>query len=387
MAKLTAAKVHRIKNQGMHGDGGGLYLNVAKGGSKSWILKVQIKGGKRREIGLGGVDLVSLIEARKKAVEYRQAARAGIDPKANATLTKATPLFKDAMLETYQTLRPTWRSERRAKNWMQSMNLHAKGLFSLRVDAIGQGEVLGVLLPIWQEKNETARKLRTAIKSVFSWAQAHGHIKSNPAGEAIGGALPKVNGKGEYAGLPHDKVGEALKMIRKSEKCKVAARCLEFLILTGARSGEARGARWSEIDLDAKVWTMPADIEGRAKSGKEFRQPLSEQAAKLLSLLWIETGAGEFVFPASRNGVEISDTNMKAIMKETGLAEVCNIHGFRKSFSTWANEQGFDPRHVEMCERRGIKGVESVYNKAEYINARREIMQAWADYLATNKGG
>ena len=253
MAKLTNAKVKSIKKPGLHTDGQTLYLRVAPGGSKAWVQRVMING-KRHDLGLGGWPVVSLEKARRRAFENRVAISDGRDPLAEKRRAKV-PTFKEAAKRTYETLRPRWRSEKVAKNWWQILERHAfKRIGDLSVDRLGRDDVLSVLTPLWTSKPEMGRKLRRGIKATLAWAQSHGYVEMNVAGEAIDGALPTMPSvKENFRALPYQEVGEALEIVRASRASMSAKACLEFVVLTAARSGEARLAEWSEIDLDSRV--------------------------------------------------------------------------------------------------------------------------------------
>ena len=217
MGKLTAAKAKSLSEPGMHGDGGTLFLRVSPGGSKSWVQRVTIHG-KRRDIGLGGFPVVSLEKARRRAFENRVAIADGLDPLATKR-KEALPTFMEAAKKTYVALRPRWRNEKVAKNWIQQLERHAfKRLGDIRVDKIGREDVLGVLTPIWTSKPETARRVRRYIKAVLSWCQANGYLDTNFAGEAIDGALPSMPSvKAHFRSLPYTDIPRAIEIIRNSQ--------------------------------------------------------------------------------------------------------------------------------------------------------------------------
>ena len=254
MGRLTATQIRSLSKPGLHGDGGTLYLVVAPGGSKSWIQRLTIDG-KRRDIGLGGFPLVSLAEAREKAFEHRKLARTGGDPLAVKRRAKV-PTFREAAEKTFEANRPRWRN---AKVGMQQLERHAfPVLGDMGVDRIGREDVLRVLTPIWTVKPETARKLRQRIRGTLRWAEAHGHVAYNIAGEGIDGALPAMPAvKEHYRALPYREVAAALETVDACRASVAAKLCLRFLVLTAARSGEARGATWDEIDVDAREWPKP----------------------------------------------------------------------------------------------------------------------------------
>ena len=254
MGKLTVAKARSLSKPGLHGDGGTLYLAIAPRGSKSWIQRLTING-KRRDIGLGGFPLVSLREAREQAFENRKLVRNGGDPLV-AKRRARVPTFREAAQKTFEANRPRWRNAKVEKNWMQQLEKHALPVLGdMGVDRIGREDVLRVLTPIWAAKAETARKLRQRIRAILRWAQAHGYVEHNVAGESVDGALPTMPAvKEHFRALPYREVAAALATVDASKASLAAKLCLTFLILTAARSGEARGATWDEIDVDAREW-------------------------------------------------------------------------------------------------------------------------------------
>ena len=399
MGKLTAAKVKSIRKIGMEGDGGGLFLNVAKGGSKSWILKITIKGKKnkdgkplRREFGLGGAEYTRLKDAREKADEYRAKAKLGIDPKAEFEAIQreqekktSMPTFREAGDKTHETISPRWRNDKVNSNWMQRLERHAMPrLGDLPVDKIDRHEVLSVLTPIWTAKPETGRKVRAAIKATFAWAQAHGFIEHNPAGEMIDGALPSMPSvKANFRFLPYAEVGEALEIISASKASASAKLCFEFVILTACRNGEARFATWDEISLQDREWRIPAS---RMKSKREHRQPLSDQAVAVLEKAKALNDGSGLIFPSpqkAKYGKPLSDVTLLKILKDNGLWEKSVVHGFRSSFRTWAEEKtSADYAVKELCLAHSVgSSVERSYQHSDLFEKRRQLLEQWSEYI------
>ena len=379
MATLTAAKVKNISDPGMYGDGGTLYLRVAPGGSKSWIQRLTIEG-KRCDIGLGGYPLTSLAEARDKAFENRKAARGGGDPLAEKRKARM-PTFREAAQNTFDANRPRWRSEKVAAKWWQAMEKHAfPNLGNKRVNRIGRDDVLRVLTPLWTSRPEQARKLRQSIRSTLSWAQAHGLVETNMAGEAINGALPAQPAVKEHLrALPYREVGTALETVEASASSLSAKLCFRFTVLTAARSGEARGATWDEIDLDAREWRIPA---GRMKAGAEHRVPLSDAALTVLEQARPLRDKWRLVFPSpSRAGRSLSDMTLTKVLRTTGLAERATVHGFRSSFRDWCADTGKPRKIAEAALAHTVGGVEGAYFRSDLFARRRRVMADWAAYL------
>ena len=326
---------------------------------------------------------MSLALAREKAAENRAAVAEGRDPVADKR-SPTMPTFKEAAKAAHEANKPRWRNTRHIASWMQTLERHAiPRLGNLPLDRIDRGQVLGVLTPIWTSRPETARRVRQRMKTVFRWGMAHGFMDSNPAGEAIDGALPPMpKVKAHLRSLPYQEVRSALETVKRSQASMAAKLCFRFLVLTAARSGEARGARWDEIEMEEKVWRIPAD---RMKGGKEHRVPLSEQAMEILgeaSALRDESG---LVFPSSlKPGMPMSDMTLTKVLRTTGLSERATVHGFRSSFKNWTLEQTDTPWAVSEAALAHILGnsTEQAYARSDLFERRRVLMQQWADYLA-----
>ena len=385
MSKLTVARVRSLSKSGLHGDGGTLYLAVAPGGSKSWIQRLTVDG-KRRDIGLGGFPLVSLAEARDKAFENRRLARRGSDPLTDKRKAKV-PTFCEAAVLTFEANQARWRHAKTATNWTGSMAKYAYPVFGdRRVDQIGREDVLRVLTPLWTAKPETARKLRQRMRAVLAWAQAHGYVEHNFAGEAINGALPNMPAvKAHFRALPYREVAAAIGIIESSGASAAAKLCFRFVVLTAARSGEARGATWSEIDDDARLWVIPAS---RMKGHAEHRQPLSDAAMAVLAEARTLRDKSDLIFPSPmRRGRPLSDMSLTKLLRDTGLAERATVHGFRTCFRTWASEKtSADHAVMELSLAHAVgSAVERAYARSDLLAKRRRLMDQWAAFV-TGKG-
>ena len=378
--RLTAAKVRGITKLGRHTDGGTLYLNVAPGGSRSWVQRLTING-KRCDIGLGGWPLVSLAEAREKAFENRKAARAGIDPLAAKRRAKV-PTFREAPQNTFEANRPRWRNAKVEKNWMQQLQRYAlPTLGDMRVDQIGREDVLRVLTPIWTAKPETGRKVRQRIRTIMAWAQAHGYFEHNVAGDAIAGALPTMPAvKEHFRALPYQEIPAALETVEASASSMSSKLCFRFTVLTAARSGEARGATWNEIDMDPREWRISGS---RMKAGAEHRVPLSDAVLAVLEQARQLRGKSVLIFPSPmRAGKQLSDMTLTKILRDTGLAERATVHGFRSSFRDWCAETGKPREIAEAALAHTVGGVEGAYFRSDLFERRRRLMADWAAYLS-----
>ena len=379
MGKLTVAKMRALSEPGMYGDGGTLYLRVSPSGSKSWIQRLAIHG-RRRDIGLGGWPLTTLTEAREMAFENRRLARRGGDPLADRRKANV-PTFQEAAMQTFEANRPRWRNDKVAKNWLQQLERHAFPVMGeMPVDRIGREDVLRVLTPIWTRKPEVARKLRQRIRSTLRWAEAHGFVDSNPAGDAIDGALPTMPAvKRHFRALPYAEVAGALEAVESTRAVPASKLCFRFLILTAARSGEARGAAWNEIHEDEREWRIPGE---RMKAGQPHRIPLSDTAMAVLEQAMQLRDDSGLVFPSPvKRGRPLSDMALTKILRSTGLAEKTVVHGSRSSFRDWCAETGKPRELAEAALAHTVGGVEGAYFRSDLFERRRLLMDQWAAYL------
>lgn len=378
--KLTVKKIKALSRPGLYGDGGTLYLNVAEKGSKSWIQRVMIHG-RRRDIGLGGWPVVSLAEAREQAFENRRAIRAGGDPLQKKRKAKV-PTFREAALHTLEATRPRFRTEKTATMWRQLMENYAfPKIGDMPVDRIGGPDVLRVLTPIWTSKADTARKLRQRIKATLAWAQAHGFVEHNAAGDGIDGALPAMRAvKENLRALPYAEVADALAAVAATPKAALPVKlAFRFLVLTAARTGEIRGATWTEIDMDAREWRIPAS---RMKANAEHRVPLSDAAMAVLDEARALRDATGLVFP-STSAKGLSNMAFPRLMKSIGLEERTTVHGFRSCFRTWAEECTSAPHAVKELSLAHKVGnaVEQAYSRSDLLAKRRGLMEQWAAFV------
>ncbi len=375
--KLTVKKVRAINEPGLYGDGNTLYLRVAPGGSKQWVQRLTIHG-KRHDIGLGGCSWVTLAQAREAAYENRCLARRGGDPLAVKRQPKV-PTFRVAAQRTYETLRPRWRNEKVAVNWMQQLERHALArLGDLPVDRIGREDVLAVLTPIWTVKPETARRVRRNIRATLKWCQAHGFVHFNAAGEAIDGALPRMPAvKRHLRALPYPEIPEAIDIVQTCRASLPAKLALRFLIFTAARSGEVRGAMWTEIHGD--LWKIPGE---RMKAGAEHRVPLSAPALAVLKQARSLEDGSLLVFPSPiRPRRKLSNMTLTKVLRDTDLAERATVHGFRSGFRDWCADTGKAREVAEAALAHTVGGVEGAYFRSDLFERRRRLMDAWAAFL------
>lgn len=376
---LTAQFARTVADPGKYFDGNGLYLRVDPNGSRFWVQRIVVHG-RRRELGLGSLALVTLAEARALAHDNRKVARSGGDPLQLRREAAAVLTFEQAARKVHEMHKPTWKNPKHAAQFLATLETYAfPRMGRMRISDIGAADVLSVLTPIWVEKAETARRVRQRIGVVLKWAVAKGWRKDNPA-ESITMALPKTtSAKANRKALPYAEVSACLNAIRASAAALSTKLALELLVLTAARSGEIRGASWSEINMAGKVWEIPAE---RMKMKRGHRVPLCAAAiAILVRAKALDDGSG-LVFPGSKTGRPLSDMTMLKLVKELGFD--VDVHGFRTSFRTWAQERTNFPREVAEAALAHAVGdaVEQAYARSDVFQKRRKMMDAWAAFLA-----
>ena len=382
---LTIARMKSLKQPGMHADRDGLYLNITKRGSKSWIMRYQLNG-KRREMGLGSARHVSLAEAREEAADLLKLKRKGIDPKAHRDRQKQA--IDDGEVWTFDRCaeayiaahKPGWKNSKHADQWANTLEQYVTPVFGDKsVDEIDTALIMQVLGSIWTTKNETASRLRGRIENVLSWAIVHGHREGpNPA--VWRGHLsillpppPKVQKVQHHTALPYTDIGKFMLELRQQD-C-LSAKALELAILTATRTSEVINAQWDEFVLDNGVWTIPA---ARMKADREHRVPLSDQALAVLNFL---PGKSEWLFP-SRNKKPLSTNAMLVLVKER-MDKKITVHGFRSTFRDWAAEVSSHPRELAEAALAHVLSnkAEAAYQRGDMLDKRRILMRDWADYI------
>lgn len=390
--ELSAIEVSRLTTAGLQAVGGvaGLLLQVTKTGSRSWILRVVV-GSKRRDIGLGGYPDVSLGQARELARISRLKIQEGIDPveerraaRAQLVAIQATQITFDEAVKVFLTHKNhEFSNKKHAAQWESTLRTYASPIIgTLLVSEIDLPHIRQVLEPIWMEKTETAKRLRGRIENVLNWATVSKYrTGENPARWKghLDNILPKPNKVTKvkhHKALPREELGLFIKSLKQREG--TAAKALEFLVLTAARSGEIRGATWSEINLESGLWIIPAE---RMKAGKEHQVPLSKEAIKLLNALPTAEN-NEYLFPAPRGGA-LSDMALLAVMRRMDVSAV--PHGFRSTFRDWCEEETSFPHNVaEMALAHTIGNkVEAAYRRGDLLAKRTLLMQQWAKYCNT----
>ena len=383
--KLSAIKCKNIVKPGTHGDGAGLYLSCSKSGSRSWILRATF-GGRRREIGLGSYPVVSLAKARERAMTARVTIAEGGDPLV-VKHKAAVPTFREAAIKVHAINLPRWKSDKHTTSWIQVLERHAfPVLGDMHLNEIGREDVLKVLTPIWTTTPETARRVRQRIRTTLRWAMAHGFIVHNVAGEAIDGALPPMPRitNGHHKALPYADVADAMKKIRDTSSAVASRLCLEWLVLTAARSGEARGATWQEIDAENRLWIVPAH---RMKAGVQHRVPLSDAALAVLENAKAISDVSGLIFPSPlRAGCTLASNTFAKVLLRVGLAGKTTTHGLRTTFRVWASEKTTTPWAVMELALAHSAGsnVERAYARSDLLDQRRDLMNAWASFIFDN---
>lgn len=386
MGKLTALGVKNERKPGKHGDGGGLYLNIRESGSRAWELRVQVNGV-RRDVGLGSADTVSLKEARETAEEMRKLARAGIDPllarQQAAAEAKRIPTFREAAEAAHEELRPTWANGKHDGQWISTIRRYAYPVMGdMLVSEVDAGAILNVLRPIWQTKYETASRVRQRIGTILDTAFAQGFRPNEAPMRAVSRGLPRrTKSVRHHPAMPYADLPVFYEQLAGSSV--LSRMTLRFVILTAARSGEVRSATWKEIDLKARLWTVPA---ARMKAKKEHVVPLTAEAVTLLEQVAAFGNApDDLLFPSSRKKPQSDMTLLKALKSEA--SDDLTVHGFRSSFRDWAAEQTDHPADVietALAHTISDKTIKA-YKRTNFLDRRRTLMEDWTAFLTGAK--
>ena len=395
MSNITSARrVETITDVGYHRCDPGLYLQVTKSGSKSWLFRFKSPvTAKQREMGLGSLSVISLAQARNLAIECRQKLQQGIDPldaqrkrRQSMLLEQArTITFKDAAERCIENKKPEWKNKKHAQQWTNSLINYAYPILGdLSVSQIDTELVLKVIEPIWISKAETASRVRQRIEMVWDWSRARNYVEGeNPA--RLRGHLDKILAKTakikrvrHHPAVPYSQIGKFISLLRSHKGYSALA--LEFMILTATRTAEVIGARWGEFDLNLGIWTIPAD---RMKAGKEHRVPLSGQATSILKSIRSNRNSKDFVFQGWKPGYGLSNGAMLVLMRKIKFGPY-TPHGFRSTFRDWAAEKAyhFQNETVELALAHTIKNQsEAAYRRGDQLERRRDLMEIWGNYV------
>ena len=392
MVVLNSAKsVEAIKEIGYHNCAQGLYLQVSKQGTKSWLYRYTSPLTKtRREMGLGSFNYVSLAQARQHAIEGKRLVINGKDPIEERKKEQIKVQLKQTRNMTFKEIAeaciaakaPEWKSAKHSQQWSNSLEAHAFPILGeMPISDISTDLILKVLEPIWITKAETASRIRQRIETIWDYGKARNYVSGeNPA--RLRGHLDKILSKTakvkrvrHFPALPYEDMGIFLQELRQRKGYSALA--LEFLILTAARTGEIIGAKWAEIDLEKKVWIVPAD---RMKMGKEHRVPLCSRAIEILTNITSNRNPEEHVFSGWKQNTGLSNNALLALLKKMGRSDI-TAHGFRSTFRDWAAEEAytFANETIELALAHAIKNkAEAAYRRGDQLERRRELMTAWS---------
>lgn len=382
MKKVTAISLRNLNAPGRYQCGEGLMLCVKPSGARSWMVRAQANG-KRRDFGLGRFEDVSLVQAREKARETRKLFQGGKDPRAAKTVPVSLPeapmTFSEAAKAAHADLSPAWKNKKHAAQWLTTLEQYAFPAIGTVPVADLQGPAIkDVLMPIWLTIPETARRVRQRIGAVLDWAYANGLRESEAPMRSLSKALPRQPKQdGHFAALPHERASKVYATLCEGDT--VGRLALRFLMLTAARSGEVRFARWSEIDLDAKRWTIPAD---RMKAGREHRVPLSDEALAILrKAQGLRKRSNDLVFPGN-SGRALSDMTLGKVLRRAS-SDKSTAHGLRSTFRDWATDK-------RVCSEGAMEAalahvdtnkVRAAYRRTDYIDEREGLMSEWSAFL------
>ena len=400
--KLSSRSVETERRAGYHADAQqpGLYLQVhlgASGITRSWVFRyTSPTTGKRREMGLGSTTIRSLADARSLAAAFSKLVIDGLDPleerrlkKLNRRLEQAkTITFDEAARQCIAAKSPEWRNAKHAQQWANTIKTYVSPtLGPLPVNSVDTSHVMRVLEPIWLTKTETATRVRQRIEKIIDYAKARGYFSGENPARLEGNLrelLPsasKTKRVKHFGALPYKEIHNFVESLRK--QTGVTPLALEYLILTAARTSEVTGAKWKEIDLQSKIWTVPAS---RMKAGREHRVPLCDRALAILTSIQSGRNSSEYVFPGWKYSTGLSNGAMLVLMEKLGYPSA-TPHGFRSCFRDWAAEEAhtFQNETVELALSHVIKNqAERAYRRGDQLERRRELMTAWQRFVESN---
>jgi integrase len=383
VGKLTALKVKSLTEPGSYSDGDGLMLVVRPGGSRNWILRITI-AGKRRDIGLGSLKTTTLADAREAADQMRRKVARGIDPIAERRAERIViPTFQEAAQAVHEEHKAAWKNGKHQAQWLTTLKTYAfPALGKKLVSEIEGPAIRDVLAPIWLAKPETARRVRQRIGAVLDWSYAKGFRATEAPMRSLSKGLPRQPKKdGHFEAMPYPELPAFILKLR--ERTTMGRLALEALILTAARSGEIRLARWNELDLDAGLWSLPAE---RMKMGRAHIVPLSVEAIDVFRRAKaLRIPATDLVFYGQNVKRPMSDMTLLKILRDSNLD--VTVHGFRSAFRDWVAERTDYPGEVaEAALAHAIPNkVEAAYRRTNFLEKRRALMRDWGAYCLGNK--
>ena len=366
-------------------DGNGLHLLVKPNGAKSWVLRTLVKG-KRSDIGLGSVAVVSLAEAREEAHRLRKIARAGGDPLDERRQDqRPVPTFEEAARAVHAARAAGFRNEKHRKQWLSSLSNVVTAFGSKRVDAVTSADILTALTPQWLARPETSRRVLQRVRVIFEWCKAQGFCTGDNPTQGLTKVLPKHRkAQAHHAALPYAEIPAFIEDLREADASEVVRLALEFTVLCAARTSETLNATWAETDLDAKTWTIPGH---RMKAGVEHRVPLAPRCVQILKRAKALAGDGSFVFPGRTAEKPLSNMVFLMALRRMERTDL-TVHGFRSSFRDWAAERTNVPRAV--CEAALAHTLrdktEAAYHRTDLFERRRDLMTTWARFATAKRG-
>ncbi len=383
MGKLNPTQVRTLVEPGRYMDGDGLMLEIKPTGSKTWLVRLQ-SNGRRRDYGLGSFKDVSLSEARDKAREFRRQLRGGVDPlEAKRKAALRIPSFRETAIAVHNEHKESWKNAKHGAQWLSTLESYAFPILGdVRIDAVDTGHVRDALAAIWLTKPETARRVRQRIATVLDYGHGKGWREQPFVMGPVNKALPRQPKKdGHFEAMPFAGVPALIERLR--ERTSIGRLALEALILTATRSGEVRGARWPELDLDRATWTIPAE---RMKAGKQHIVPLSDAAvATFKTAAEYRRATDDLVFHGLKRGQPLSDMTLLKVLRD--MEEPYTVHGFRSAFRDWvAEETNVSGEIAEAALAHAIPNrVEAAYRRTDFLEKRRKLMEAWSAYCSCSK--
>jgi len=383
MGKLTATGfTAALKKPGKHGDGDGLFLQVTTGLAASWVLRIQ-KDGRRRDIGLGSAKKVGLSLARDRADEARRQIETGIDPVKERKKAAGIPTFRQAAVLVHEENKKTWKNGKHQDQWINTLETYAyPAIGDLPVSAVDGPAIRDLLLPIWIDKAETAKRVLQRIITILHWSVAKGYRATEVSRAAILKGLPRQRRVTKhFAAVPYAELPAFIEQLHERESWSRLA--LEAAILTAARSGEIRGATWDEIDFDKKLWSIPAS---RMKAKRDHVVPLSPQALKVFRrAAELRVAGSKFVFQGGKPSKAMSDMTLTKLLRDMG--QTFTVHGFRSTFRDWVSEESsFSGDLAEAALAHAVKDkTEAAYRRGNLLDKRQNLMAAWNAYAVGSK--
>ena len=380
--KLTDRQISRLRTPKRYGDGGGLYLDIRASGFKTWVQRIVIDS-KRVDRRLGIYPAMSLSSARAAASQNVVAVRNGDNPwsKSVAVSDTDTPTVRDIANDVYAANSPAWKSQKTRNVWRQRIDRYIlPAIGDMPIDTVTRSHILDILLPIWHEKAETARRCRMILRLIMGYAVARDLIEFNVAGEGIDGALPRHRRRVIHMrAIDWRAVPSVISQVRASTASANAKLLFAWQVLTATRPGESRHARWCDIDIARRIWTIPAAM---MKSEREHRVPLSDACMDILDAAMDIRDDSGLVFPSTLTGTAISDATINKTLRALGVD--ATAHGFRSSFRDWCAEHGESRELAEAALSHIVGGVEGAYFRSDLFDARRGLMQRYADFVTTS---